>query len=65
MLGRKRAADYEQIKIAKPDIGPRKQLKEKDAKKKTKIIESMGSEKYPERNALPSGTFRLTKKQSL
>ena len=55
MLGRKRAADYQQIKIDKPDIGPRKQLKEKDPKKKTKIIESMGSEKYPERNALPSG----------
>lgn len=55
MLGRKLAEDWKQNKTVAPEIGPRKELKEKQAKKKTKVVESMGSEKYPERLALPSG----------
>ncbi len=60
MLGRKLAADYTINKTVAPEIGPRKALKEKAGKKKTKIIESMGSEKYPERLALPEGILVFT-----
>lgn len=63
-MGRQLAADYEHIKIAKPDIGPRKQLVDKKKKNKDKIIESMGSVKYPERLATREGTLLSTRKSA-
>lgn len=57
MMGRKLAADWKHNVTEAPEIGPRKALKEKAGKKKTKIVESMGSERFPERLALPEGRF--------
>ena len=55
MLGRELAPEFVQEKTQAPVIGPRKQLETKTKKKKAKVIESLGSEKYPERLATPEG----------
>lgn len=55
MLGRKQAEDWVQNKTVAPDLGPRKTIDPKKKKRKAKVIESVGSKKYPERLALPTG----------
>lgn len=64
MLGRKLADDYEHKKIAIGPIGPRKALDNKEKKKKAKVIESLGSQKYPERLATPAGNTNFILRKS-
>jgi hypothetical protein len=58
MLGRTQAPEFVQVKTEAPTIGPRKQLETKTKKKKAKVVESLGCEKYPERLATPAGRRR-------
>lgn len=62
MLGRSQAPEFVQVKTEAPVIGPRKQLETKTKKKKAKVVESMGCEKYPERLATPAGKPAVTRK---
>ena len=55
MMDRKLAEDYLHEKTVAPEIGPRKDLSKTKKKKKAKVIESLGSKKYPERLASKAG----------
>ena len=57
MMGRQAAPEYVQTKTEAPTIGPRKQ-KALDAEKKAskKVVESVGSKKFPQRLATADGT---------
>ena len=58
MLGRTQAPEFVQVKTEAPTLGPRKQLETKAKKKKAKVVESLGCEKFPERLASPAGSLR-------
>jgi hypothetical protein len=54
VMGRKLAADYKEIKHGDIIRGPRKEIVNKEKKKKAKVLEIDGNKEYPERLALPS-----------
>ena len=56
MLGRQAAPEYVQVKTQTPEKAPRKQkVEEVEKPKGHKIIENIGSKKFPERLARPDG----------